>query len=83
MLSRSRLESARTREDIDLDDVCVLEVYGCRLCGLAFPVWREGQIAVREAEEADCSLEAPDCDNGPDEGVVFSFEDAGVAAAFS
>lgn len=30
MMSWFRLEGARAREDIDLDDVCVLEVYGRR-----------------------------------------------------
>lgn len=82
MLSWFRLERARAREDINLDDVCVLEVYRCGLCRVSFPgVGGEGQVAVCEAEETDGSFEAPDCDDGPDEGIVFSFEDAGVAVA--
>lgn len=82
MLSWLRLKRVRAREDINLDDVCVLEVYRCGLCRVPFPgVGGEGQVAVCEAEETDGSLEAPDGDDGPDERIVFSFEDADVAAA--
>ncbi len=84
MLSRSRHERARarTREDIDLDDVCVLEVYrGGFGPGIRSEGQRQRQVAVCETEQADCSVEAPDCDDGPDEGVVFSFEDACVTVA--
>lgn len=49
---------------------------------MPFPgIGGEGQVAVCEAEEADGSVETPDGDYGPDEGIVFSFEDAGVTAA--
>lgn len=86
MLPRSRHERARARarEDIDLDNVSVLEVYrGGFGPGIRSEGQRQREVAVCETEEADCSVEAPDCDDGPDEGVVFSFEDAGVACCLS